>query len=50
MAKPLTKHMYSSWAYHAHNNHGKNDKNLNGAADLTINSNSTLPTAFRATR
>ena len=33
-------------AYHAHNNHGKNDKYLIGAPDLTIISNSILLTAF----
>ena len=50
MAKHITKLMKSSGAYHAHNNHGKNDKYLIGAADLTIISNSTLPTAFQASR
>ena len=50
MAKLITKLMMRSGAYHAHINHGKNDKYLIGAADLTIISNSIIPTAFRASR
>ena len=50
MAKHITKLMQSTGAYHARNNYGKNDKYLIGAADLTIISNSILPTAFRGSR
>ena len=46
----LTKHMKDSQAYHAHINHGKNDKYLFAETDLTITSHSPLPTAFRASR
>ena len=48
--KTLNKTYVELMAYHAHNNHGKNDKYLNGAADLTIISSSTFLTAFRASR
>ena len=50
MAWHITKLMSSSGAYHAHIKHVKNDKKLFGAADLTINSNSSFPIAFRASR
>ena len=46
MEKYITKLMKSARAYHAHNNHGKNDKYLIEAPDQTIISNSILPTAF----
>ena len=48
--KTLNKTYVELRAYHAHNNHGKNDKYATGVADLTINSSSPLLTAFRASR